>query len=274
MAPFPLITAGMSLATLNIALLQRVALPFRAEDGRRLSQGRIVAAIGPLLDPVLTSYAIAGPLRTAHFLAQTCHESFEFSQTEEAGDGQEFEGRLDLGNTEPGDGPRFKGRGLIQLTGRGNYRRYSDPPRLDLLAAPDRAADPVTSLDLAGRFWTDRGLNELADLDDCLAISCMVNGGFNGLVERRDRLARAKQALGIAAAPRPPMPRLCASDQGAAVRCLQARLRRIGRFAGMDGDFGPETELAVRRFQSAHGLNADGVVGPITWAALERIAGE
>src|SRR5512134_1807593 len=64
------------------------------------------------------------PLRIAHFLAQLGHESGDLRYSEELASGIAYEGRLDLGNTQPGDGMRFKGRGLIQLTGRANYTRY------------------------------------------------------------------------------------------------------------------------------------------------------
>ena len=64
--------------------------------------------------------SISTPLRQAHFLAQVGHESGELRYAEEIASGEAYEGRADLGNTQPGDGPRFKGRGLIQLTGRAN----------------------------------------------------------------------------------------------------------------------------------------------------------
>ena len=57
-------------------------------------------------------------------------------------------------------------------------------------------------------------------------------------------------------------------DQGPHVKWLQRRLTPYGVTLPADGDFGPATESAVRAFQTTHGLSADGVVGPRTFAAI------
>ena len=76
-----------------------------------------------------------------------------FCTTVEYASGDAYNGRTDLGNTQPGDGPRFKGRGLIQLTGRSNYQQYGELLKLDLVQDPELAADPVISLRIACTFW-------------------------------------------------------------------------------------------------------------------------
>ena len=54
---------------------------------------------------------------------------------------------------------------------------------------------------------------------------------------------------------------------------LQTRLTNLGYDPGpIDGDFGPRTDAAARQFQVDHGLVADGIVGPMTWAALDAVA--
>lgn len=66
---------------------------------------------------------------------------------------------------------------------------------------------------------------------------------------------------------------LSRGSYGPEVKTLQARLLALGyalpRY-GVDGDFGTETEKAVRAYQRARGLDVDGIVGPLTWAALDE----
>lgn len=86
-------------------------------------------------------YHINTPARLAAFLAQIGHESGKLAWTRElwgpTGPQSRYDGREDLGNTEPGDGYRFRGRGLIQITGRDNYRTASDALGHDFIADPD-----------------------------------------------------------------------------------------------------------------------------------------
>lgn len=144
----------------------------------------------------LRTYAILDTsLRLAHFMAQLIHESGSFRYMEEIASGVAYEGRADLGNTEPGDGRRYKGRGPIQLTGRANYRRVGRALGIDLEGNPIIAAVPSIGLLTACYFWADAGLNELADADDVLRITQRINGGTNGLADRKLHLVKMKGLL-------------------------------------------------------------------------------
>lgn len=138
------------------------------------------------------------PLRQAHFLAQLGHESGSLCFTAEIASGVAYEGRIDLGNTQPGDGPRFKGRGLIQITGRTNYTNYGNDRGQDYITGLNPnllATDPNVAADCSGWFWATRRLNEVADNDDLLTITKRINGGTNGLDDRARRLKLAKCLL-------------------------------------------------------------------------------
>lgn len=137
----------------------------------------------------------ANPLRFAHFFAQLIHESGGFRYMEEIASGQAYEGRADLGNTEAGDGRRYKGRGPIQLTGRANYREYGRRLGIDFESHPEIAAIPSIGLLTACTYWTVKGLNALADADDVDRITKRINGGLNGLADRKKHLASMKALL-------------------------------------------------------------------------------
>ena len=134
-------------------------------------------------------------LRFIHFLAQLAHESGNFRYMEEIASGAAYEGRKDLGNVNKGDGVRYKGRGPIQLTGRANYRRYGQQLGIDFENNPEIVALPSVGLLVACKFWSDNGLNELADKDDVLSITKRINGGTNGLQDRKDKLKLIKSML-------------------------------------------------------------------------------
>ncbi|AMJ63764.1 hypothetical protein AXW83_17425 [Bosea sp. PAMC 26642] len=174
------------------------ALAVTAERLLRLApMGRpaIVSGIAADFDRLAGEHGVSTWLRLCHFLAQAAHETDRFRTMVEYGGTAYFaryEGRRDLGNTQAGDGVRFHGRGIFQLTGRFNYRRYGALIGVDLEAEPERAKEPAISLAVAFAYWRERGCDTAADADDIAAVTKLINGGRNGLAERTRLLATAK----------------------------------------------------------------------------------
>ena len=100
-----------------------------------------------------------------------------------------------MGNTEPGDGWAYRGRGLIQLTGRANYRAAGLALDLPLEAEPDRAALPNEAALTAAWYWHQHGCNAMADNRLIVAITQAINGGTNGLADRQRLYALASAEL-------------------------------------------------------------------------------
>jgi len=157
------------------------------------------------LNSAMTHRHINTPKRIAAFLAQIGHESGQLQFLRELGSDQYLR-RYDsgplavrLGNSpEPdGDGQRFRGRGLIQITGRDNYRACSLALFGDerLLASPELLEQPRWAAESAAWFWEQNGLNELADRDQFNRITRRINGGLNGLQDRLQLWARARAVL-------------------------------------------------------------------------------
>jgi putative chitinase len=162
-------------------------------------------------------FQINTPARALCFLAQVGHESGGLFYTEELASGKAYEGRADLGNTNPGDGVRYKGRGLIQITGRANYTSISNELGIDCVNNPSllggKDVNKCTTEQLnnaalsAGWFWNSRKLNDIADKVDITkpieddqnlaqfkAITKKINGGYNGL---SDRVMRYKAGVSL-----------------------------------------------------------------------------
>lgn len=155
----------------------------------------IIAGIAASFDRLAAAHGVTTRLRICHFLAQAAQETDRFRTLQEYGGPAYFaryEGRRDLGNTKAGDGVRFHGRGVFQLTGRANYRRYGALIGVDLETEPARAMEPAISLAIAFAYWRERGLDAAADADDVARVTRLINGGHNGLAERASLLAVAK----------------------------------------------------------------------------------
>lgn len=124
-------------------------------------------------------------LRECMYVAQILEESGGLKWMRELASGREYEGRRDLGNIYPGDGERFKGRGPFQLTGRANYVHYGAVLGLDLVAHPEWVETPQVGFMVAAAYWDQHHLNAYADQRDLVGCTRIINGGLNGLAERK-----------------------------------------------------------------------------------------
>lgn len=158
----------------------------------------------PLIEACI-HYKITTPERVAAFLAQVFHESGRLRYAREIWGPtlaqSRYEGRRDLGNVNAGDGKRFMGRGLVQVTGRGNYKQMRDYLRRsvygvpDFVASPELMEQPKWAAYSAAAYWDSRNLNGLADAGEFDKITKLVNGGFNGKPDRDALYAKAKKVL-------------------------------------------------------------------------------
>lgn len=148
--------------------------------------------------------------RRAALIGQLFAESGGLRWQEEIASGAAYEGRCsDLGNCQPGDGVRYKGRDFIQVTGRAHYRDLSlwayqhgqVPTPTFFVDNPGLlATDPHAFLGVVWYWTVARPMNALVDAGPDAqwgryrgfeAVTAAVNGGLNGLTERRDAYQRA-----------------------------------------------------------------------------------
>ena len=170
-----------------------------------LTRALAIEYLGPM-EAAQREFEITSELRSRMWLAQVGHESASLRYFEEIASGAAYEGRADLGNTQPGDGVRYKGRGPIQITGRYNYTAAGAALALDLVGQPTLAADPQHAFRVSAWWWQTHGLNPISDTADVTAATKRINGGTNGLADRQQRYARCKQlgAAVVVDAPQPP----------------------------------------------------------------------
>lgn len=175
------------------------------------------------LDQTMAEYNINTRNRKAMFIAQILHESGKLSrvvenlnysaerlqvvfpkyfptaalanayakQPEKIGN-RVYASRMGNGNEASGDGYKFRGRGCIQLTGRTNYNACGGQVGHDLISDPSWLETPIGAVKSAAWFWSTNGLNKIADTDDIVAATKRINGGTNGLGDRRDLYNKAK----------------------------------------------------------------------------------
>lgn len=161
-------------------------------------------------------YFVIDKNEIAMFLAQTTHESNDYKRLEESfnyrperlfqvfkkrvgtiekakelcSQGSEaianfvYGGRL--GNAKD-EGYKYRGRGIIQLTGKNNYKYYGEKLNIDLVNSPDLAKEPNIAIEIALLFWKEKGCGLLARNGDVKGVTKLINGGYNGLEDRQNR---------------------------------------------------------------------------------------
>jgi hypothetical protein len=133
------------------------------------------------------------PVQQAAIATTRVEAGSGFAPIPEIASGIAYEGRLDLGNTQPGDGPRYKGRGYIQITGRANYQTYGDALGVGLVDNPDLALRPDIAAQVFAIYFTNHYIRwepspaplmncaDLARAGEWRGVRVAVNGGENGL---------------------------------------------------------------------------------------------
>ncbi|MEL6438537.1 MAG: glycoside hydrolase family 19 protein [Cyanobacteria bacterium J06621_8] len=168
-----------------------------------------IEAFTPGVNATFEKYQINTNLRMAHFLAQVMHESGGFKWLRElwGPTAQQksyeppFSKARELGNRDKGDGFKYRGRGLIQLTGKYNYKKLTDEIgtdfNVDFVSQPNLVETTPYAVLAAGWYWDRNNINQWADQDDLRKVTKSINGGFNGLEDRRKFLKRAKLVLKV-----------------------------------------------------------------------------
>jgi putative chitinase len=180
------------------------------------SNGNLANVWADHLSNACDKYQINTPKRVAMFLAQVLHESGNLSRVEEnlnytagrlvavfpkyfrtleyaqtvvgnpsAIARRVYGGRMGNGAAPSNDGYSYRGRGLIQLTGKANYKAASDAMGVDFVNHPGLLCEPSYAASVAGWFFSAHGCNQFADRDDVLECTKAINGGMNGLEDRK-----------------------------------------------------------------------------------------
>lgn len=247
-----------------------------------------VAALIEHGDALCAEHGIDEPLELHHFMAQIAHESGGFSLMWEsmhysadrisqifgvgrhsaavkpaeaqrlAGNPQALADRVygignprkarELGNREPGDGWRYRGFGVMQTTGRDAHERLLNGE-----------TTPIAAVRAAFVEWSERGCNTPARADDIKTVTRRINGGQNGIADRRAWLDRAKRVW-------PTLPRPVLADDS-----VVAQLPPI---AGSDRP-PPQTMAQSTTGNTAVALGAGGTVSTASEVsmAMAKVAG-
>ena len=243
-----------------------------------------------LMEEMLPTYEIDTPQRVAGFLAQCAHESNDFTVLSENLNYSEnglkdvfgkyfrdrapsayarnpeaianvvYADRMGNGSEKTGEGWKFRGRGVIQLTGKNNYIAFGKDVGRDEDQVIKYLETKKGALESACWFWNSRSLNDVADAGDIKLMTKKINGGYNGLEDREKHYKTALSVLGAKPSSAKPAP----------VKKAAPTTKDIQKFLGLeaDGIAGPKTLAAIKEFQKANDLTADGIAGKNTLKAM------
>ena len=182
------------------------------------------------LNKILPDYDIDTPQRVAAFIAQSAHESGNFTAlhenlnyraetlrkvfpkyfpTDEMAQqyasqpnkaeliaNRVYANRMGNGDEASGDGFRHCGRGLIQLTGKSNYQAFAESIETPVEHIPEFLATFEGAIQSACWFWESNNLNQYADSGDIVTMTKRINGGTIGLEDRKKHYAHARDVVG------------------------------------------------------------------------------
>ncbi len=240
-----------------------------------------VAAWLPDLVKALTDYGINTTLRIATFLAHAAVESREmrvlveslnysmgrlmevwpvifptaelatpYAHNPEKLGNLVYANRLGNGVPASGDGFLYRGRGLLQLTGKGNYLAAGHALGIDLLGHPELLEQPRWAVRQAAWWWRKEGLNDLADRSDIRGSALRINGGLNGYADRVVYWRRVLRVLGADGTRPDPSSRIVRVQQALNAKLPELHLKE-------DGIWGPLSDAAANRFRAETGLPSE-----------------
>ncbi len=183
---------------------------------------KLVLSLDKKYNTLLDRYSINTPLRKANFWGQIYHESackpiqenlnysveglkrtfpkyfttaiaINYAHKPQIIASRVYANRMGNGNEQSKDGWKYSGKGFIQITGKDNYKKLSESTNIDFLNHPELLLEEVNSLIAALWYWKKIKGNEFADKDDVKAITFLINGGLNGLEDRKKNVEELKK---------------------------------------------------------------------------------